>query len=117
MAGLVSAMKLRPDVVGVACEALHNLFSTGEVAATAFVDQGLKANVIPFLLSLLGSTLDAKVQKPASTKAQIVVCLKTMAASPQHSEEASLNYFLPFCIVQAKTTHRLIVFTHGVLEY
>ncbi|KAG0721186.1 DnaJ subfamily C member 13 [Chionoecetes opilio] len=73
VAGLVSGMKLRPDVVGVACEALHNLFSTGEVAATAFVDQGLKANVIPFLLNLLGSTLDAKVQKPSSTKAQIVV--------------------------------------------
>lgn len=89
VAGLVSAMKLRPDVVGVACEALHNLFSTGEVAATAFVDQGLKANVIPFLLSLLGSTLDAKVQKPSSTKAQIVACLKTMAASPQHSEEVT----------------------------
>lgn len=94
VAGLVSAMKLRPDVVGVACEALHNLFSTGEIAATAFVDQGLKANVIPFLLSLLGSTLDAKVQKPASTKAQIVVCLKTMAASPQHSEEASVYLFI-----------------------
>ncbi|XP_050693549.1 dnaJ homolog subfamily C member 13-like isoform X4 [Eriocheir sinensis] len=89
VAGLVSAMKARPDVVGVACEALHNLFSTGEVAAAAFIDQGLKANVIPFLLSLLGSTLDAKVQKPSSTKAQIVVCLKTMAASPQHAEEVT----------------------------
>lgn len=102
MAGLVSAMKVRPDVVGVACEALHNLFSTGEVAAAAFIDQGLKANVIPFLLSLLGSTLDAKVQKPASTKAQIVVCLKTMAASPQHAEEASFLFFYSIFAVQDK---------------
>lgn len=100
MAGLVSAMKARPDVVGVACEALHNLFSTGEVAAAAFIDQGLKANVIPFLLSLLGSTLDAKVQKPSSTKAQIVVCLKTMAASPQHAEEASFNFLFYICPAQ-----------------
>ncbi|XP_042237903.1 dnaJ homolog subfamily C member 13-like isoform X4 [Homarus americanus] len=88
VAGLVSAMKLRPDVVGVACEALHNLFSGG-ISATAFVDQGLRANVIPYLLSLLESKLDAKVQKPASTKAQIVTCLKTMAASPQHAEEVN----------------------------
>ncbi|XP_045611089.2 dnaJ homolog subfamily C member 13 isoform X2 [Procambarus clarkii] len=89
VAGLVSAMKLRPDVVGVACEALHNLFSGGGTSATAFVDQGLRANVIPYLLSLLESKLDAKVQKPASTKAQIVTCLKTMAASPQHAEEVN----------------------------
>ncbi|KAK3858864.1 hypothetical protein Pcinc_034976 [Petrolisthes cinctipes] len=86
IAGLVNAMKIRPDIVGVACEALHNLFSTGDVSAAAFVDQGLRANVIPFLLSLLEAKLDAKVQKPASTKAQIVTCLKTMAASPQHGE-------------------------------
>ncbi|XP_071522873.1 dnaJ homolog subfamily C member 13 isoform X2 [Panulirus ornatus] len=89
VAGLVSAMKLRPDVVGVACEALHNLFSGGDVSATAFVDQGLRANVIPYLLSLLEAKLDAKVQKPSSTKAQIVTCLKTMAASPQHAEEVA----------------------------
>lgn len=88
VSGLVNAMKIRPDIVGVACEALHNLFSTGDVSAAAFVDQGLRANVIPFLLSLLEAKLDAKVQKPASTKAQIVTCLKTMAASPQHGEEA-----------------------------
>lgn len=87
-------MKLRPDVVGVACEALHNLFSGGSLSATAFVDQGLRANVIPFLLSLLESKLDAKVQKPASTKAQIVTCLKTMAASPQHAEQVSLLFRL-----------------------
>lgn len=85
VAGLVSAMKLRPDIVGVACEALHNLFSGSGLSGTALVEQGLRANVIPFLLSLLDAKL--QVQNPASTKAQIVTCLKTMAASPQHSEE------------------------------
>lgn len=91
VAGLVSAMKLRPDIVGVACEALHNLFSGSGLSGTALVEQGLRANVIPFLLSLLDAKL--QVQNPASTKAQIVTCLKTMAASPQHSEEVS-NIFL-----------------------
>lgn len=91
VAGLVSAMKLRPDVVGVACEALHNLFS-GNTSSTAFVDQGLRANVIPFLLSLLETKLDANVQDPASTKAQIVTCLKTMAASPQHAEQVGVLF-------------------------
>ena len=78
-------MKLRPDVVGVSCEALHNLFSEGGASGPALVEQGLRANVIPFLLSLLDTKL--QVPNPSSTKAQIVACLKSMASSPQHSDE------------------------------
>ncbi|XP_068224403.1 dnaJ homolog subfamily C member 13-like [Palaemon carinicauda] len=85
ISGLVAAMKLRPDVVGVSCEALHNLFSEGGVSGPALVEQGLRANVIPFLLSLLDTKL--QVPNPSSTKAQIVACLKSMASSPQHSDE------------------------------
>ncbi|KAK7077105.1 DnaJ subfamily C member 13 [Halocaridina rubra] len=86
ISGLVAAMKLRPDVVGVACEALHNLFE-GRVSGPGLVEQGLRANVIPFLLTLLEAKL--QVPNPSSTKAQIVTCLKTMAASPQHAEEVT----------------------------
>ncbi|CAL4081769.1 unnamed protein product, partial [Meganyctiphanes norvegica] len=85
IAGLVAAMKLRPDMVGVACESLHNLFSGS--SSNALVDQGMKASLIPFLLGLLEAKL--KVRNPASTKAQIVTCLKTMAASPLHSEQVA----------------------------
>ncbi|XP_076044368.1 receptor mediated endocytosis 8 isoform X2 [Oratosquilla oratoria] len=87
VSGLVSAMKTRTDVTGVACEALHNLFSGGSAGGATLVEQGLRANVIPFLLGLLDSKL--QVSNPASTKAQIVTCLKAMAASPQHSEQVN----------------------------
>ncbi|MCL4120193.1 UNVERIFIED_CONTAM: hypothetical protein GTU68_046190, partial [Idotea baltica] len=97
VSGLVSAMKIRPDLVGVACEALHNLFSGSGLSASSLVDQGIRANVVPFLLSLLENPR-LQVSNPASTKAQIVTCLKTMAASPQHSDEVSHvgNYYMTF---------------------
>ena len=83
-------MKARPDLVGVACEALHNLFAGAGILGSSLIDQGLRANVIPFLLSLLENPR-LQVNNPQSTKAQIVTCLKTMATSPQHSEQVRQN--------------------------
>ena len=46
----MAGMKARPDSVGIACEALNNLFSKGE---EDLVSQALNCNIIPYLLSLL----------------------------------------------------------------
>ena len=83
-------MKARPDLVGVACGALHNLFTGVGVLGSSLVDQGLRANVIPFLLSLLENPR-LQVTNPQSTKAQIVTCLNAMAESPQYSEQVRVS--------------------------
>ena len=46
----MAGMKARPDSVGIACEALNNLFSKGE---EDLVSQALNCNIIPYLLLLL----------------------------------------------------------------
>lgn len=45
------AMKARPDSVGIACEAMNNLFSKGQEDLVA---QALRHELIPYLLKLLG---------------------------------------------------------------
>ena len=84
------AMKLRPDLVGVSSEALHNLFS-GCSLNGSLIEHALKADMVPFLLSLLEDD-QLQVVNPSSTKAQIVTCLKTMAASPQYADEVSFRF-------------------------
>ncbi|EDV26296.1 uncharacterized protein TRIADDRAFT_21978 [Trichoplax adhaerens] len=77
------AMKKRPDIIGLACEAYYNMFEHKE---SAFVQQALKAEVVPYLLSLLDCGLET-VPNAASTKAQIVKALKAMAMDLQHGEQ------------------------------
>ena len=50
----MAGMKARPDSVGIACEALNNLFYKGE---EDLVSQALNCNIIPYLLSLLEGEL------------------------------------------------------------
>lgn len=47
---IMAGMKARPDAVGIACEALNNLFSKGQ---EDLVSQALNCDIIPYLLSLL----------------------------------------------------------------
>ncbi|XP_019866686.2 dnaJ homolog subfamily C member 13 [Aethina tumida] len=73
---LKQAMQVRKDMVSVACEALHRLFSNNQ---DQLVKQALDVDFVPFLLNLLEGRLE--IDNPAMTKAQIVKALKSMGRS------------------------------------
>ncbi|XP_020602579.1 dnaJ homolog subfamily C member 13-like, partial [Orbicella faveolata] len=65
---MIKGMEARPDVVGVACEALHRMFDKNH---TELVAQALSFELVQYLLNLLNGALKT-VENPAATKAQIV---------------------------------------------
>lgn len=71
---LVSAMKVRPDCIGLAAEGLARLY---ESQVPSLVEQALQAELVQFLLKVLDSPL-SEVDNPAATKAQVVRALKAM---------------------------------------
>lgn len=102
-------MQSRRDMIAIACETLHRLFSTNEdrlikqasvlqlnniiqlqVAGLGlkqvielfdrFALQALDADMVPYLLNILDGRLDA-VENSSMTKAQIVKALKAMTRS------------------------------------
>ncbi|XP_064647249.1 dnaJ homolog subfamily C member 13-like isoform X1 [Lineus longissimus] len=85
IASMKVAMKLRRDMIGVACEALHNMFESGE---DELVSQALKSDMIPYLVGLLDRGLEI-LDNPAATKAQIVKALKAMLKSLTFGEEVN----------------------------
>ncbi|XP_067003788.2 dnaJ homolog subfamily C member 13 [Anabrus simplex] len=82
---LKKAMQVRKDMIGVACETLHRLFSTNQ---DQLVRQALDADMVPYLLGLLDGRLDAS-ENPAMTKAQIVKALKSMTRSLMFGEKVT----------------------------
>ncbi|CAG5130505.1 unnamed protein product, partial [Candidula unifasciata] len=80
-----SAMKVRKDMIGLAAEALSKMFDKGE---EELVQQALKVDLIPYLLKLLESGLEA-MENPPATKAQIVKALKAMQRSLTHGERVT----------------------------
>lgn len=74
---LKQAMQVRKDMTGVACEALHRLFSNNQ---DQLVKQALDVEFVQFLLTLLEGRLEL-LDNPAMTKAQIVKALKSMSRS------------------------------------
>lgn len=80
---VIKGMDARPDVVGLACEALHRMFEKNH---TELVAQALKFELVQYLLNLLNGALKT-VENPAATKAQIVKALKAMIRDLTHGEE------------------------------
>ncbi|XP_069681979.1 dnaJ homolog subfamily C member 13 isoform X2 [Periplaneta americana] len=82
---LKQAMQARKDMIGVACEALHRLFSANQ---DQLIRQALEADMVQYLLGLLEGRLEA-LENPAMTKAQIVKALKAMSRSLLHGDRVS----------------------------
>jgi DnaJ family protein C protein 13 len=61
------AMKVRRDMIDVACDALMKMFQLGD---DELVQQALKTEMIPFLVQLLETGLEAQ-DKPAATKLRL----------------------------------------------
>lgn len=83
---LMNGMKIRSDMIGLASESLNRMFQKEQ---TDLVAQGLKVELVPYLLQLLEGVGLEKVENPAATKAQIVNALKSMTRSLQHGEQVN----------------------------
>ncbi|KAM8967651.1 dnaJ homolog subfamily C member 13 isoform 1-T1 [Pelodytes ibericus] len=83
---LMSGMKKRSDMIGLACEALNRMFQKEQ---TELVAQALKAELVPYLLRLLEGQGLENLESPAATKAQIVKALKSMTRSLQYGEQVN----------------------------
>uniref|UniRef100_W5N2E9 DnaJ heat shock protein family (Hsp40) member C13 n=1 Tax=Lepisosteus oculatus TaxID=7918 RepID=W5N2E9_LEPOC len=83
---LMSGMKIRSDMAGVACEALNRMFQKEQ---TDLVAQALKVDLVPYLLRLLEGVGLETLENPAATKAQIVKALKSMTRSLQYGDQVN----------------------------
>uniref|UniRef100_A0A3P9HA59 DnaJ heat shock protein family (Hsp40) member C13 n=1 Tax=Oryzias latipes TaxID=8090 RepID=A0A3P9HA59_ORYLA len=83
---LMAAMKVRADMVGVACEALNRMFQKEQ---TDLVAQALRVDLVPYLLKLLEGVGLETIENPSATKAQIVKALKSMTRSLQYGEQVN----------------------------
>ncbi|KAJ8268464.1 hypothetical protein COCON_G00136360 [Conger conger] len=83
---LMSGMKVRADMVGLACEALNHMFHREQ---THLVAQALRVGLVPYLLQLLDGVGLENLENPSATKAQIVKALKSMTCSLQYGEEVN----------------------------
>ncbi|XP_078270124.1 dnaJ homolog subfamily C member 13 isoform X5 [Rhinoraja longicauda] len=83
---LMNGMKVRSDMIGLASESLNRMFQKEQ---TDLVAQGLKMELVPYLLQLLEGVGLENVENPAATKAQIVNALKSMTRSLQYGEQVN----------------------------
>ena len=85
---MIAAMDARPDIIVLACEALHQIFDKNQ---SALVEQAVKAELVQYLLKLLDTDLKAayKIENAAASKAQIVKALKAMSRDFLHGEKVS----------------------------
>ncbi|XP_059801619.1 dnaJ homolog subfamily C member 13 isoform X4 [Hypanus sabinus] len=83
---LMNGMKVRSDMIGLASESLNRMFQKEQ---TDLVAQGLKMELVPYLLQLLEGIGLESVENPAATKAQIVNALKSMTRSLQYGEQVN----------------------------
>ena len=83
---MIAAMDARPDIIVLACEALHQIFDKNQ---SALVEQAVKAELVQYLLKLLETDLRAayKIENAAASKAQIVKALKAMGRDFLHGEK------------------------------
>ncbi|OQV17813.1 DnaJ-like protein subfamily C member 13 [Hypsibius exemplaris] len=75
--GMKLAMKKSRLVTPLACEALNSMFNEPN---DELISQALSCDLIPYLLTLLGSPLEF-IPNPSGTKAHIVKALKSMTRS------------------------------------
>eukprot|EP00731_Ephydatia_muelleri_P020259 Em0012g1084a len=85
VAPIIVAMKRRPDIVHTAAESIKKMF---ELNVPELVVQAVSANLVPYLLSLLESSLTG-CEKPTTTKAVIAEALKAMQKDLVNGEKAS----------------------------
>ncbi|MGH0123457.1 UNVERIFIED_CONTAM: hypothetical protein FKN15_011972 [Acipenser sinensis] len=101
---LMTGMKVRSDMVGLACEALNRMFQKEQ---TDLVAQALRVELVPYLLRLLEGIGLETLDNPAATKAQIVKALKSMTCSLQHGEQLGCRIVGPlvvlFCLQQQRS--------------
>ncbi|KAG8009572.1 DnaJ-like protein subfamily C member 13, partial [Nibea albiflora] len=83
---LMTGMKCRPDMAGLACEALNRMFQKEQ---TELVAQALRVELVPYLLKLLEGIGLETLDNPSATKAQIVKALKSMTRSLQFGEQVN----------------------------
>ncbi|XP_061777667.1 dnaJ homolog subfamily C member 13-like isoform X1 [Nerophis ophidion] len=83
---LMTGMKVRADMAGLACEALNRMFQKEQ---TELVAQALRVELVPYLLKLLEGIGLENLHNPSATKAQIVKALKSMTRSLQYGEQVN----------------------------
>ncbi|XP_056440183.1 dnaJ homolog subfamily C member 13-like [Gadus chalcogrammus] len=83
---LMSGMRSRADMAGLACEALNRMFQKEQ---TDLVAQALRVELVPYLLKLLEGIGLETLDNPSATKAQIVKALKSMSRSLQYGEQVN----------------------------
>ncbi|XP_043960502.1 dnaJ homolog subfamily C member 13-like isoform X3 [Gambusia affinis] len=83
---LMTGMKSRADMAGLACEALNRMFQKEQ---TELVAQALRVELVPYLLKLLEGIGLETLENPSATKAQIVKALKSMTRSLQYGEQVN----------------------------
>ncbi|XP_031439701.1 dnaJ homolog subfamily C member 13 isoform X5 [Clupea harengus] len=83
---LMSGMKARADMAGLACEALNRMFQREQ---TDLVAQALRVELVPYLLRLLEGIGLETLDNPAAIKAQIVKALKSMTRSLQYGDQVN----------------------------
>uniref|UniRef100_A0A3B4F307 DnaJ heat shock protein family (Hsp40) member C13 n=1 Tax=Pundamilia nyererei TaxID=303518 RepID=A0A3B4F307_9CICH len=83
---LMTGMKVRADMAGLACEALNRMFQKEQ---TDLVAQALRVELVPYLLKLLEGIGLETLENPSATKAQIVKALKSMTRSLQYGEQVN----------------------------
>uniref|UniRef100_A0A4W4F3A4 J domain-containing protein n=1 Tax=Electrophorus electricus TaxID=8005 RepID=A0A4W4F3A4_ELEEL len=83
---LMTGMKVRADMAGLACEALNRMFQREQ---TELVAQALRVELVPYLLKLLEGVGLETLENPSATKAQIVKALKSMTRSLQYGEQVN----------------------------
>lgn len=113
---LMAGMKCRPDMAGLACEALNRMFQKEQTELVAQVlfcfgrqvrgrrgmnalltvivlmyKQALRVELVPYLLKLLEGVGLETLDNPSAIKAQIVKALKSMTRSLQFGEQVWLE--------------------------
>uniref|UniRef100_A0A8B9HJM2 J domain-containing protein n=1 Tax=Astyanax mexicanus TaxID=7994 RepID=A0A8B9HJM2_ASTMX len=83
---LMTGMKVRADMAGLACEALNRMFQREQ---SDLVAQALRVELVPYLLKLLEGVGLETLDNPSATKAQIVKALKSMTRSLQYGEQVN----------------------------
>jgi DnaJ family protein C protein 13 len=93
---MIAAMDARPDIIVLACEALHQIFDKNQ---SPLVEQAVKAELVQYLLKLLDTDLRAayKIENAPSSKAQIVKALKAMSRDFLHGEKVG-GIFVSYCL-------------------
>ena len=95
---MIAAMDARPDIIVLACEALHQIFDKNQ---SALVDQAIKAELVQYLLKLLETDLRVayKIENAAASKAQIVKALKAMSRDFLHGEKVCIEFCVSLYIL------------------